>query len=126
MEEGRVEGGGGGLVVADEDTAQSLGWRVARVQLALVLVGEGGEAEEGEAGDQVQTPDCAQAAWIIYNGALNGQTQISTQRYVLFRAKTHGLSLVPGGEGERYSNYSVILYIYSTAMYICSLCCRAM
>ena len=60
MEEGRREGGGGGLVVADEDTAQSLGWRVARVELALVLVGEGGEAEEGEAGDQVQSPDCAQ------------------------------------------------------------------
>ena len=60
MEEGRIEGGGGGHVVADEDTAQSLGWRVARVELALVLVGEGGEAEEGEAGDQVQTPDCAQ------------------------------------------------------------------
>ena len=60
MEEGRVEGGGGGLVVTDVDVGQSLCWPVARVKLGLVLVGEGGEAEEGEAGDQVQTPDCAQ------------------------------------------------------------------
>ena len=54
--------------------------------------------------------DCAQAAWTIYNMTelVMGKLKPPQRCVMLFRANIRRLSLMPGGEGERYSKLTIV------------------